>query len=130
MTATDQRSPAVTAAERRPGSAGLDHERLRAALDDLPGLLRIADLARYFSGPGDCAEGECEHIGEAEQCPLLAVRYATADDLDRLHDAVTILDRVHELALRGLAVNPAVGLELFAQIVDLAATGARLQEAP
>jgi hypothetical protein len=116
----------VTAAVLRPASAGLDHEQLRAALGDLPGLLRIADLARYFSGPLDCAEGECEHIGEAEQCPLLNVRYATADDLDRLHDAVTLLTRVHELAEQGLRANPADGLELFAQIVDLTGRGAGL----
>ncbi|SNY72925.1 hypothetical protein [Paractinoplanes atraurantiacus] len=104
----------------RPAAAGLDHEQLRAALDGLPLLLRIADRARGFYGPVDCAEGGCEHADGEQQCPLLEARYATADDLERLDDAKTALHRIGELARRGLSVNPADGLDLFGRIADLA----------
>ena len=110
----------MTATMPSPAITDLDHERLRGAIADLPALLRIADQARGFYGPIDCAEGGCEHTGDGDQCPLLQVRYATADDLERLDDTTTVLTHIHALAKQGLTVNPAVGLELFAQIADLA----------
>jgi hypothetical protein len=106
--------------DQRPVSAGLDHERLRTALADLPQLLRIVDQARGFYGPLDCVEGCCEHVDGAEQCPLLEARYATAQDLEMLDAAAAALGRVGELARQGLRANPAIGLELFQQIADLA----------
>jgi hypothetical protein len=104
----------------RPATAGLDHERLRAALADLPRLLHIADQARGFYGPIDCVEGGCDHTDGDQQCPLLEPRYATANDLERLDDAALTLRRIADLARHGLTVNPAAGLQVFQQIADLA----------
>jgi hypothetical protein len=101
----------------------LDHERLRAALGDLPQLLHIADQARGFFGPIDCVEGGCDHVDGPQQCPLLQVRYATVQDLELLDDATTALRRIAELARHGLTADPATGLDLFHQISDLASPG-------
>jgi hypothetical protein len=101
-------------------SAGVDHERLRAAIADLPQLLSIVDRARGFFGPIDCVEGGCDHVDGPEQCPLLELRYATADDLELLDERTATLRRVGELARQGLTANPAVGLELLQQIAELA----------
>ena len=105
-------------------SAELDHERLRAALGDLPRVLHIAEQARGFFGPIDCAEGGCDHVDGPQQCPLLEVRYATVGDLERLDDATAALHRIAELARHGLTADPATGLNLFHQIAELA--GGRL----
>jgi hypothetical protein len=112
-----------TSVDQRPASAGLDHERLRAAAVDLPRLLHIADQARGFYGPIDCVEGGCEHGDGPDRCPLLEVRYATADDLERLDHVTALLRRVGELARQGLIANPAAGLDLLQQIADLAGDG-------
>lgn len=109
----------TTIVTARPVSAGLDHERLRAALADLPQLLSIVDQARGFYGPLDCVEGCCDHVDGPEQCPLLEVRYATADDLELLDHRTATLRRVCELARQALTVNPAVALDLLQQIADL-----------
>lgn len=104
-------------------ATGLDHERLRAALDDLPRLLHIADQARGFFGPIDCVEGGCDHVDGPQQCPLLEARYATVGDLERLDDATTALHRIAELARHGLTADPATGLDLFREIAELAGPG-------
>jgi hypothetical protein len=98
---------------------GLDYERIRAALADLPQLLTIADRARGFYGPIDCAEGCCEHVDGEEQCPLLEERYATADHLEQLDVAGDTLRRVHDLAQRGLTAAPAEALQALQAIADL-----------
>lgn len=110
----------TTIVTARPVSAGVDHERLRAALADLPQLLRIADQAQGFYGPIDCVEGCCDHVDGPEQCPLLEVRYATADDLELLDERTETLRRVGELARQALTVNPAAGLDLLQRIADMA----------
>jgi hypothetical protein len=107
----------------RPAVADLDHERLRAALADLPRLLQIADQARGFYGPIDCVEGDCAHGDGPQGCPLIEAQYATADDLELLDHLTSLLRQVGELARQGLTADPAAGLDLFGRIADLAHEG-------
>lgn len=85
------------------GRGQANAEFIARARNDVPDLLTVARAAVYRVGPEDCLQGECDHVeGSSTICPMVEVRFATADDAVEVDVLRSRIDDVHELMKRGI----------------------------